>query len=140
MAGYRYIVFSIMLCPNIFVRSQCIWQLSQSIWRSTDWTPILSALGISEWCCPDDEIVPTCGRGRLPVRADICAIRLCCNVFVEMRREDASGHAVSRKHISATADNHLREAFWSADWSTASACASSGSRLSVGMRLTASTR
>jgi hypothetical protein len=35
--------------------------------------------------------VPTCGRGRLPVRADICAIRLCCNVFVEMRREDASG-------------------------------------------------
>jgi hypothetical protein len=66
MAGYRYTVFAIMLC-------------------------LLSALGISRWCCPDDEIVPTCGRGRLPVRADICAIRLCCNVFVEMRREDASG-------------------------------------------------
>jgi hypothetical protein len=35
MAGYRYTVFAIMLCANIFVRSQCISQLSQSIWRST---------------------------------------------------------------------------------------------------------
>jgi hypothetical protein len=37
--------------------------------------------------CPSDDM--KCGG--LPVRADICVIRLRCNVFVEMRREDASG-------------------------------------------------
>src|SRR5262245_38970527 len=48
----------------ILVRSQCSWQVSQRIWRLTDWTPILSGVGISRWCCPDD-IVATCGPARV---------------------------------------------------------------------------
>ena len=49
------------------VRSQCIWQFSHSIWHTTDWVPILSAVGISTWCYPTDQIVP-----RVDLRDGLC--------------------------------------------------------------------
>lgn len=51
----KHSVFGIMLwynsCHHLSGLS-AFGKLSQSIWRSTDWTPILSTLGISRWCLP----------------------------------------------------------------------------------------